>query len=342
VRPVRSRVASLVIACVVAAIRALPAQQAIPADKARIADAVRADLAKLADLERSYFATNKRYTDDIRELHFVPASRAAIAVSYASARTFSASASDAGLAPFLCFVIVSAADAGSPAEKPFCTDSRYGTAASALVRAAAEAESARAPGVSASPPASVPAAPVAVPAAGRAGAKRAAPFAAARAGAKRAAPAAKPAALTAVQFAERLRTAVGTRGDSIIVMVQFAVKDARYDPSRGVLEVAVESVPLPLMGPAAPGSPQRPALACFTRPAFVCGESGLTYIARDLLRVPRSKAPDPDLLRSGLFLQARFAIGRRDDTPGPALTLLALILQAQGEVVSQWVPAVIR
>jgi hypothetical protein len=47
-------------------------------------------------------------------------------------------------------------------------------------------------------------------------------------------------------------------------------------------------------------------------------------------------------LRSGLTLQARFAIGRRDDTPGPALTLLALLLQSKGEVVSRWEAAVIH
>jgi hypothetical protein len=149
--------------------------------------------------------------------------------------------------------------------------------------------------------------------------------------------------LTASEFAERLRAAAGERGDSVIVIVQFAVKDARYDPSRGVLEVAVERVPMPLAGPQPPDTgSMRPALACFTRPAFVCGESGLTYIARDLLRVPRSRAPDPELLRSGLTLQARFAIGRRDDTPGPALTLLALLLQSKGEVVSRWEAAVIH
>ena len=79
------------------------------------------------------------------------------------------------------------------------------------------------------------------------------------------------------------------------------MKDARYDPSRGVLEVSVDRVPLPLAGSLTPeDGPQRLALACFTRPAFVCGLSGLTYIARDLLHVPVSRAPDPAALRSGL------------------------------------------
>ena len=230
----------------------LPAQE-FPADKSRIAEAVRADLSKLSDLERSYFAANKRYTVDIKALHFVPVSGATIAVSYASARTFSASA---------------------PASRG-----------------------------AARPPAAVSATPVTV-----GGTEPSA--------AKPTGPSAGPVTLTASEVAERLRAVAGAKGDSVIVIVQFAVKDARYDPSRGVLEVAVERVPMPL--------------------------AGLTYIARDLLRVPRSRAPDPELLRSGLTLQARFAIGRRDDTPGPALTLLALLLQSKGEVVSRWEAAVIH
>ena len=153
----------------------------------------------------------------------------------------------------------------------------------------------------------------------------------------------EPPVLTPTEFAARLRAATGAKGDSVIVIVQFAVKDARYDPSRGVLEIAVERVPMPLAQrqPADTGT-ARLALECFTRPAFVCGQAGLTYIARDLLRVPRSSAPDPELLRSGLTLQARFAIGRRDDSRGPSLTLLALVLHAKGAVVSRWESAVTR
>ena len=299
----RARVRCLVLACVVAAGRVLPAQE-FPADKSRIAEAERADLSKLSDLERSYFAANKRYTVDIKALHFVPVSGATIAVSYASTRTFSASASHVRLAPFLCFVIVSSVGAGSPAENPFCTDSRYVAAAAVLARAGEEPEPPGAPASrgAARPPATVSATPVIV-----GGTEPSA--------AKPTGPSAGP----------------------------VTVKDARYDPSRGVLEVAVERVPMPLAGPQPPDTgSMRPALACFTRPAFVCGVSGLTYIARDLLRVPRSRAPDPELLRSGLTLQARFAIGRRDDTPGPALTLLALLLQSKGEVVSRWEAAVIH
>lgn len=293
----------------------LGAQQDVPADRARLAEAVRADLSKLTDLERAYFGTNRRFTTDIKSLHFAPVSGAVISVSYASARTFSASGAHAKLAPFLCFVIASSADAPSPAEKPFCTDSRYGTAATALARAGIDTDPVPAivpRPAAAAPPVNVT--PVTVP---------------------DHAPA--PAALTPAEFAERMRAVVERAGDSVVVIVQFAVKDARYDPSRGVLEVAVERVPLPVTASAAPGAgPSRPSLACFTRPAFVCGASGLSYIARGIFRVPRSRAPDADALRAGMTLRARFAVGRRDDAPGPALTLMALVLQAKGEEVARW------
>lgn len=324
----RTRILRVALGCCLAVARALPAQQEIPADRTRIADAVRADLAKLTDLERAYFAANKRYTTEIKSLNFTPASGAAIIVSYASARTFSASGSHFRLAPFLCFVIVSSTDEKSPAEKPFCTDSRYLTAASSLARGGEGVATpvSPAPRASTQTPLALNAPSVTPVTTGSA------PI-----------PAASPPVLTPGEFATRLETATGAKSDSVVVIVQFAVKDARYDPSRGVLEVALERVPMPLTA-RREGDPRPPllALACFTRPAFVCGESGLTYIARDLLRVPRARAPDAEVLRSGLTLQARFAIGRRDDTPRPSLTLLALLLQAKGAVVSRWDSAVAR
>jgi hypothetical protein len=319
----RVRVWRSIVGCAVIAMRTLPAQQDMPADKAHLAAVVRADLSQLTDLERAYFAANKRYTVDIKSLHFAPKSGAVIAVSYASQRTFSASASDARLAPFLCFVIVSSADATSPAEKPFCTDSRYGTAAAALARAGSETDAPppRAPGAK-SPSEGVM--PVTVSATDRAAVTPTEPVA-------------QPITLTSAEFADLLKNAAAGRVDSVTVIVQFAVKDARYDPSRGVLEVAVERIPLPLVkSQAADTDATRPAIACFTRPAFVCGASGLSYIARDLLHVPASRAPAPAALRSELTLQARFAVGRRDRTAGPALTLLALVLQAKGATVATW------
>jgi hypothetical protein len=322
---VRTRGRHVLAIGIVVAAHVLHAQQEIPPDKVNLANAVRADLSRLSDLERSYFATNGEYTVDVKQLHFVATSGAAIAVSYASARTFSASASDIRLAPFLCFVIASSAGAGSPAEKPFCTDSRYGTAASALARAADE-------GADSAPAARPPASP-------SANARVSRPARSGRPAAKPTAATPGPPILTPREFAERLRNAVTSTRDSVVVIVQFAVKGARYDPSRGLLEVAVERVPMPAVErPASDSCAPRPALACFTRPVFVCGTSGLSYIARDILRVPQARAPSPETLQSGLILEASFAIGRRDDTPGPALTLLALRLEANGEVLTRWEP----
>jgi hypothetical protein len=307
---------ALTLAFLLVVVRALAAQQELPPDKAPLADAVRSDLSKLADLERSYFAANKRFTVDLNALTFVPVSGARIGVSYASARTFSASASHVRLAPYLCFIIVSSPTADSPAEKPFCTDSRLGTAASALAGDATESASAANAAGGASAP-SAPSAPK-----------------------RRAARPAAPSTLSPAQFAERLRAAAASPRDSAIVVVQFTVQDARYDPSRSVLELSLERVPLPA-AMAQGGSPSsvQLALACFTRPAFLCGTDGLTYIARDIWHVPPARAPDPETLRSGLTVLARFAVGRRDDARGPALTLLALVLQARGEVLSRWEPA---
>ncbi len=194
------------IACAALAVRALAAQQEVPADKAHLADAVRADLSKLTDLERGYFAANKRYTTDINALHFAPKSGAVIAVSYASARTFSASASDARLTPFLCFVIVSSVDAASSAEKPFCTDSRYGTAATALARAGSETDT---------PPATV--------AAPKAPQKSVIPVTVGvtdRVVPNSAEHVPQPSVLTPSAFADRLRAAVDRPSDSSLVIVQ--------------------------------------------------------------------------------------------------------------------------
>ncbi len=318
----KNNIRCLALACLAAA-GALGAQQPVPTNRARLGDAVLADLSKLSDLERAYFAANGRYTDDINALHFKAASGAVISVSYASARTFSASASHVRLLPFLCFIIIST-DTDSLAGKPFCADSRYGTAAASLARAGTPADSETPP----QPPDTVkPRAPAVMPRTARVASKNATPSVeSSRA----------HAAISPQEFALRLRAAARDAKDSAVLMVQSAVKDARYDPTRGILEVAVERIPLP---PAAGADSTRPAFACFTQPAFVCGAEGLSYIARDLLRVPRSNAPDAALLSSGLVLQARFAVGRRDDTAGPALTLLALVLQAKGDVVTHWEPA---
>jgi hypothetical protein len=304
-----------------AAMRPAAAQQDVPPDRAQLASAVRADLTRLAELERAYFGANQHYTTDLKLVHFSSTSGALIAVSYASARSFSASAEHVRLAPYLCFVIVANGEPDSPAEKPFCTDSRFGKAATALAHAATEVDSPTVAATRKTTPSPSRVMPVT------------------KDGTPRASPAAvngEP-ALTEIQFADRLRAAASAANDSVEITVKYAVRDARYDPTRGVLEVAVDRVLLPLArSPAGDTGPARLALACFVRPAFVCGAAGLTYIARDLIHLPRSVALTADELRSGLTLEARFAIGRRDDSVGPALTLLSLAVRSKGEVLGRW------
>jgi hypothetical protein len=303
--------------CSLGALRAASAQQ-IPPEKIQIADAVRADLSALTDLERVYFGAHKRFTDDIKSLNFMPKSGASISVTYASARTFSASALHVRLTPFVCFSIVATPDAASPADKPFCTDSRYGTAASALAHGGARTDSS-APEVPQTeiPKLSTPSVMAITPSAAE-----------------------RPTAahLTVEQFAERLRGAAAVPSrDTTLVMVQFAVKDARYDPSRGVLEIVLDTVALPMAARQAGDlRPPVPAIACAARPAFVCGQRGLIYIARSLWKLPPAKAPSEAALRSGLTLQASFELRPGTASSNSTLALMALILQSNGQTVSRW------
>ncbi|HXD21719.1 MAG TPA: hypothetical protein VN613_00065 [Gemmatimonadaceae bacterium] len=306
----------LVIAAVAVCTHALGAQS--PATgHANLGDSVLADLARLSDLERAYFAANGQYTSDLNALNFKPVTSAVIAVSYASARTFSASASHARLAPFLCFVIASATDGPEP-ERPFCTNSRYGTAAAALARAGTAADS-----VDSVPPREMPEATAAPPHERNVAKKNVTPSVESPV-------ARRP--ISPREFGARLRAAARTPADSAPFDVQFAVKDARYDPDRGVLEVAVERIPFVVSA----ADSVRPAIACYTQPAFACGASGLSYVARGLFRVPRRQAPSPEVLSGGLTMRARFVINRRSDASGTAVTLLALVLQANGEAIAHW------
>lgn len=306
----------LVIAAVAVCSHMLGAQSAA-ASHANLADSVLADLARLSDLERAYFTANGQYTSDLNALNFKPATSAVIAVSYASGRTFSASASHARLAPFLCFVIASATDGPEP-ERPFCTNSRYGTAAAALARVGTAADS-----VDSEPPREMPEAAVAPPRERNAAKKNATPSVESSAARR---------AISPREFGARLRAAARTPVDSTPFDVQFAVKDARYDPDRGILEVAVERVPLVL----SPADSTRPAITCHTEPAFACGASGLSYVARGLFRVPRQQAPSREVLNGGLTMRARFVMRPRSDAPGTAVTLLALVLQANGGAIAHW------
>ena len=277
---------------VIFSVHALGAQAASRA----LADSVLADLSRLSDLERAYFAANGHYTDDVAALNFKATSGAVITAPGSVSFDFSAGTV---WQQFLCFVIASVND-GSQPEKPFCTNSRYGTAAAALARVGTADDS-----IDTMQPAETSVVHAVAP-----------PREARRSADKNATPSVESSgAISPRDFGLRLQAAARSIVDSEVVVVQFAVKDARYDPGRGVLEVAVERVALP---PSADST--RPAVACRTQPAFACGASGLSYVARGLFRVPRSQAPSPETLKTGLTLRARFVIDRRSGGPRPAMT----------------------
>lgn len=71
-------------------------------------------------------------------------------MSYASARAWAANATHTGIEPYVCFAIVSSPTASADVDKPFCTDSRRGSAATSIAKAGA-AEGAKAPSAKAAP-----------------------------------------------------------------------------------------------------------------------------------------------------------------------------------------------
>jgi hypothetical protein len=145
--------------------------------------------------------------------------------------------------------------------------------------------------------------------------------------ARRAAAAAQFARREAEYFARSARTLV----------VQLPVKDAKYDADREVLEFSVDPVELPTARSFSTESAGALTVTCYTRPVFWCGpEAGMTYEGGDLWRVPRARARELDVLRSPMTMTAKFAVGYRDDTRGPSLTVLELDLQAKGQSVARW------
>lgn len=411
--------------------------QELTGDRLAKSEAVRADLSKLSDLQRAYFEKNKTYTVDSRALNFAPTSGAQISMSYASVRSWAANATHPVIAPFVCFIIVSSPAANTPAEKPFCTDSRRGTAASALAQAgpaptgsataavSKAAADSKAAAKTAAPPQQVAAAPAkqdvprkqvvtppqqAAPSTApqkaqprrpvtRRSASRQAPVPAVptpllpaqgeadvaarlqtRGASSLVAGTGPVEAVTTQQFTDRLgQIATGAldalnarapelvrdayessaefegrraqamaqysrrevdyfSGNSRTFVVQLQARDAKYDADREVLEFSVDPVPLPTSRSFSTESgATQLTVTCYTRPVFWCSpDAGMTYEAGDLWRVPRARARELDVLRSPLTLQARFAVGRRDDLRGPGLTLLGLELQAKGQSVARW------
>ena len=145
----RTVVRTLAILSLFAAGSTLSAQELV-GERAQKANAIKADLQKLSELERSYFAQNKTFTVDLTKLGFAPQSGALVTMSYASARAWAANATHTGIEPYVCFAIVSSPTASVDVDKPFCTDSRRGSAATSIAKAGAS-EGAKAPSAKAVP-----------------------------------------------------------------------------------------------------------------------------------------------------------------------------------------------
>lgn len=117
-------------------------------------------------------------------------------------------------------------------------------------------------------------------------------------------------------------------------VVQLPVRAVRYDADGETLEFSVEALRLPQ---AREGRSQL-TVACFTRPVFWCmPDSGMTYDANDLWKVPRATARQFDVLRTPMTLTARFTVGGRPDGERAlAISLIDMELQARGQTVQRW------
>lgn len=141
----------------------------------------------------------------------------------------------------------------------------------------------------------------------------------------------RAAAIAAAERREREFLAQNTKTYN----VALPVKEVRYDADREVLEFTVDGIGLPMTRLA--GEEPTLTFACYTRPVFWCAsETGMTYEAGDLWRVPRSVARQHDVLRTPLTLYARFTVGRREDSRTLAISLLSMDLQARGQSVQRW------
>lgn len=119
-------------------------------------------------------------------------------------------------------------------------------------------------------------------------------------------------------------------------VVAMPVREVRYDPDREIFEFTVDGLALPITR-AGGSEPGTLTLTCFSRPVFWCSsETGMIYEAGDMWRIPRGTARQFDILRTPLTLNARFAVGRRNDAPVLSISLLAMDLQARGQSVSRW------
>lgn len=119
-------------------------------------------------------------------------------------------------------------------------------------------------------------------------------------------------------------------------VVAMPVREVRYDPDREIFEFTVDGLGLPVTRSGG-NEPGTLTLTCFSRPVFWCSsEAGMVYEAGDMWRIPRGTARQFDILRTPLTLNARFAVGRRNDAPILSISLLSMDLQARGQSVSKW------
>ena len=143
----------------------------------------------------------------------------------------------------------------------------------------------------------------------------------------------RAAAFEATQRREREFFAANSR----TYVVAMPVREVRYDPDREIFEFTVDGVALPATRAAGGSGAGTLTFTCYTRPVFWCSpEAGMTYEAGDMWKIPRATARQFDILRSPLTLNARFAVGRRNDAPVLAISLLSMDLQARGQSVSRW------
>lgn len=124
--------------------------------------------------------------------------------------------------------------------------------------------------------------------------------------------------------------------NSRVYTVAMPVREVRYDPDREIFEFTVDGLGLPITRTTS-SEPGSLTLTCFSRPVFWCSsEAGMVYEAGDMWRIPRGTARQFDILRTPLTLNARFAVGRRNDAPVLSISLLSMDLQARGQSVSKW------
>ena len=118
--------------------------------------------------------------------------------------------------------------------------------------------------------------------------------------------------------------------------VAIPVREVRYDPDREIFEFTVDGMGLPIIR-GEDDTPGTLTFTCYSRPVFWCSsEAGMTYEAGDMWKIPRATARQYDILRTPLTLNARFAVGRRNDAFVLAIALLSMDLQARGQSVSRW------